>query len=138
MRAVLDSNVLISAAISRGPAYRIVRAWFERQHFELIICDSLLEEVAGALAENRMRRWIDLSTAHIYLDRISTTADLCEDPAPGPPLTRDPDDDFIIYLARENKADVIVSGDGDLLDWEGQQPPVVTPAEFERTLDATN
>lgn len=31
-------------------------------------------------------------------------------------------------------ADVILSGDGDLLDWPGQQPPVMKPAEFERVL----
>lgn len=49
----------------------------------------------------------------------------------GPSLTRDADDDFIIYLARENNADLIVSGDGDLLDWPEQHPPVVRPAEFE-------
>jgi predicted nucleic acid-binding protein len=113
-----------------------MRAWFERQHFELIICDSLLAEVARVLGEDRMRRWIDLDTAHLYLDRIRTLVDLRDDPAPGPSLTRDPDDDFVIYLARGNDVDVIVSGDGDLLEWEGKQLPIVTPAEFERMLVA--
>lgn len=135
MRAVLDSNVLISAAITRGPAHRIVLQWLKSEPFELIICPTLIEEVATVLTErDQMRRWISIEDARLYLDRLRTTADVRDDPAPGPSLTRDPEDDFIVYLARENDADLIVSGDGDLLDWPQQQPPVMKPAEFERVL----
>ena len=135
MRAVLDSNVLISAAITRGATHHIVREWLESEPFELIICHALLEEVTTVLTErDQMRRWISVEDARLYVDRLSTTADVRDDPPPGPSLTRDPDDDFIIYLARENNADLIVSGDGDLLDWPEQHPPVVRPAEFERVL----
>lgn len=31
---------------------------------------------------------------------------------------------------------MIVSGDKDLLEWAAQQPPVVTPADFEGRLSA--
>lgn len=31
-----------------------------------------------------------------------------------------------------------VSGDKNLLEWAAQQPPVVTPADFERRLSATD
>jgi putative PIN family toxin of toxin-antitoxin system len=135
VRTVLDSNVLISAAITRGPAHRIVLQWLKSGPFELIICPTLIEEVATVLTErDHMRRWISIEDARLYLDRLRTTADVRDDPAPGPSLTRDPEDDFIVYLARENDADLIVSGDGDLLDWPQQQPPVMKPAEFERVL----
>ncbi len=56
------------------------------------------------------------------------------DPAPGPTLTRDPDDDYVIHLARAHNADFIVSGDTDLLEWDEQDPPVIPPAEFEKRL----
>jgi putative PIN family toxin of toxin-antitoxin system len=135
VRAVLDSNVLISAAITLGAPHRVVQAWLEGEAFELIVCESLLEEVATVLIErDDMRRWITVDNARTYVDRISTTADLRNDPPGGPALTRDPDDDFVIYLAREHEANVIVSGDGDLLDWPEQDPPVVTPAHFESML----
>jgi len=49
----------------------------------------------------------------------------------------DPNDDYLIALARANDAEVIISGDKDLLDWELQQPPVVTPAQFEQGVSAT-
>lgn len=136
MRAVLDANVLISAALTSGTPHRIMLAWLEREAFELIICHSLLEEVATVLTErDHLRRWISIEDARLYVERISTTADLREDPPAGPSLTRDPDDDFVIHLARASKADVIVSGDSDLLDWSEQEPPVVTPARFEQMLD---
>lgn len=135
MRAVLDSNVLISAAISKGPAHRIVQAWLEHESFELVVCRSLLDEVTSVLVDrDSMRRWISAEDARLFVERLSTTADVYEDPRPGPSLTRDPDDDFVVYLARENDADLIVSGDGDLLEWPEQRPPVVAPAQFERML----
>ena len=128
MRAVLDSNVLISAALTSGTPHRIVLAWLEREAFELIISESLLDEVATVLTErDHLRRWISGENARLYVERISTTAHVREDPPAGPSLTRDPDDDFVIHVARASKADVIVSGDSDLLDWPEQEPPVVTP-----------
>lgn len=111
MRAVLDSNVLISAAITKGPPHRIVQGWLERGSFDLVICRSLLDEVRAVLVEqDTMRRWISVDDARLYVVRLSTTADVSEDPRYGPPLTRDPDDDFVVYLARENDAAWIVSG----------------------------
>lgn len=136
MRAVLDSNVLISAAITRGTTRRIVQDWLERESFELILSESILAELAAVLLKrDQMRRWISIEDARLYVERLATTAGVRDDPPEGPPLTRDPDDDFIIYLAREQNADWIVSGDGDLLEWPEQEPPVVTPAQFEQTLD---
>ena len=49
-------------------------------------------------------------------------------------MTRDPDDDYVIHLARAHSAEVIVSGDADLLEWVEQDPPVIRPAEFETRL----
>ena len=136
MRAVLDSNVLISAAIARGTTHRIVQDWFEQEQFQLILCESLLDEVATVLIEREhMRRWISFEDARVYVDRLATSADVRDDPLEGPPLTRDPYDDFVIYLAREQDVDVIVSGDGDLLEWPEQEPPVVTPAQFVEILE---
>ncbi len=59
------------------------------------------------------------------------------DPADFERFTRDPNDDYLVALARLHDADVIVSGDRDLLEWEEQSPPVVTPAAFEAMLTST-
>ena len=133
MRAVLDANVLISAAIARAPSHRIVQAWLRDETFELVICDRLLGEVRGVLTERlRLRKWISLESAEQY---VRTLADVQPDPASGPALTRDPDDDYVIHLARAHHVDLVVSGDDDLLEWDDQEPPVIAPAEFEVRLN---
>jgi uncharacterized protein len=135
MRAVLDANVLVSAAISEGPSHRIVQAGLQGQAFELVICDQLLGEVRSVFTDRpRLRKWISLEAADLYVTTLVTIADVQPDPPSGPALTRDPDDDYVIYLARSSNADLIVSGDADLLEWAEQDPPVVPPAVFEATL----
>lgn len=135
MRVVVDSNVLISAAITSGPANRLVEAWLEAQPYELVICTALLGEVEIVLTErDDLRRWISVEDAALYVERLRTTAEIRDDPPHGPPLTRDRDDDFVVYLARQHEADLIVSGDRDLLEWPGQDPPVVTPRQFVELL----
>ncbi len=135
MRVVLDANVLVSAAISDGPSHRIVQGWLRDQTFELVVCDRLLGEVRSVLTERpRMRKWMSIEAAGLYVDTLATMADVRPDPAPGPTLTRDPDDDYVIHLARAQNAEVIVSGDADLLEWKEQDPLVISPAEFETRL----
>ena len=41
---------------------------------------------------------------------------------------------YVIHLARQHGADFIVTGDADLLEWPGQDPPVMPPAGFEEHL----
>ena len=108
-----------------------MQGWLRDQTFELVICDRLLGEVRSVLTERpRLRTWISLEAAELYVTTLATVADVQPDPAPGPALTRDPDDDYLIHLARAHKAAVIVSGDADLLEWDEQDPP----AEFEIRL----
>ena len=135
MRVVLDTNVLVSAAISQGSSHRIVKAWLGTEAFELVVCQRLLDEVDHVLTKRpRLRRWITVPAAHLYLARLATAADIEPDPEPGPRLSRDPDDDYVIYLARGNGAEVIVTGDDDLLEWSEQEPPTISPAEFETRI----
>lgn len=132
MRVVLDANVLVSAAISQSSSHRIVQAWLAAQPFELVVCRRLLDEVDHVLTKRpRLRRWITVPAAQLYLARLATAADIRPDPEPGPRLSRDPDDDYVIYLARQNNADFIVTGDDDLLQWSDQTPPTMSPGEFE-------
>lgn len=107
----------------------------ERERFVLLICQRLLDEVADVLQRPRLSRWISAAEAATYLKALRSLADVLDDPSEVAAHTRDPDDDYIIELARIYGADVIVSGDADLLQWPDQLPPVVTPAVFVAMLD---
>lgn len=136
MRVVLDANVFVSGAIQQGASFRIVQRWLGGGDFGVIMCPELLAEITDVLTERpRLRKWIDLAVAKDYINTISTLVDLVDDPAPIDPVTRDVDDDYLVALAREHSANFIVTGDKDLLEWEDQTPPALTPAAFEELLD---
>lgn len=134
IRAVLDANVFVSAAINRGASHRIVQAWLQRQAFELVISEGLLAEFDDVLRRPRIAKLISPEDAAAFSMSIRTLADLVDDPSDVQAETRDPDDDYLIALARANDAEVIVTGDLDLLEWKGSTPRTVPPAEFEQML----
>lgn len=138
MKVVLDANVLVSAAIQAGPSYRIVARWLDDGALEVVICPALLAEVEDVLDRPRLRKRVDSGVAHLFIATIRRIADVVADPGSVIAETRDPDDDYVVALAREHGVDWIVTGDKDLLEWEDQTPPAITPAAFEELLDRPN
>lgn len=138
MKVVLDANVFVSAVIQNGASHRIVQDWLAGVAlFDVVMCPGLLAEIRDVLTTRpRLRKWIDLDVAVAFVDTIEALVDLVEDPKFIEAEIRDPDDDYLVALARENDVEMIVSGDKDLLEWAAQQPPVVTPGDFEGRLSA--
>jgi putative PIN family toxin of toxin-antitoxin system len=134
LRAVVDPNVLISAAISPlGRPAMVLRAAFARR-FVLIACPHLLHELADVLERPKFRRYIDLDQARELVDDIAGVAEVVSDPEISGALTRDPTDDYLLALARAAEADQIVSGDADLLALATLQPLILSPRQFLETL----
>ena len=48
----------------------------------------------------RVRKWISLDAAELHVRTLATVADVQPDSAAGPALTQDPDNDYVIHLAR--------------------------------------
>jgi putative PIN family toxin of toxin-antitoxin system len=139
VREVIDANVFVSAAIQRGASHRIIESWLSGSaDFEVIMCPELLDEIREVLTTRpRLRKWISLDNATLFVDTIATIIDLVDDPIKVTSETRDSNDDYLIALARTHDVDAIVSGDKDLLEWDEQRPPVLTPAQFEQRRGAT-
>lgn len=134
MRVVLDPNVLVSALISpAGPPREILAAWIQGR-FELIVSPALLTELADVLARAKFRRWVSAATAAEFVDGLAEDALVIEDPEPQPGLSPDPDDDYLITLARTGAADYLISGDGHLTGLADPTPPVFTPRQFRELL----
>lgn len=129
MRAVLDPNVIISAALSPGgsPA-RTLRLWLDGA-YELVCSPLLLDELARALMYRKLRTHIDADEADELLDLLRRGALLVEDPDDPPEVSStDPKDDYLIALAARSRS-VLVSGDGDLLELS-ERLPIYSPREF--------
>jgi uncharacterized protein len=136
VRVVLDANVFVSAVIQNGASHRIVQDWLAGvARFDVVMCPELLAEIRDVLTtRRRLRKWVELGVAVAFVDTIEALVDFVEDPEFIEAEIRDPGDDYLVALARENDVEMIVSGDKDLLEWAAQRPPVVTPADFEGRL----
>ncbi len=135
MKAVLDPNVLVSAAISPAgsPAAELIRRWRTGQ-FELVLSEELLDELSRVLRYPKLRPYIDANDADAMIAALRADAIVREQPRDMPGLrSRDPDDDYLIALAAASGS-ALVSGDRDLLALSGGLP-IFTPAQFLEHLE---
>jgi len=114
IRAVLDTNVLVSALLFSGPPSQLVTAW-QAARFHPVVSTPILDEYLRVLAYPKFR----LTTKDItglleeaLLPFVETTG-LTSVPVT---LTRDPDDAKFIECALAAVVPWVVSGDRDLLD----------------------
>jgi putative PIN family toxin of toxin-antitoxin system len=142
MRAVVDTNVLVSALISVGsPPDQVLQAW-RRGAFELVISLPLLDELERVLPRAKIAsrvRWTDQRLAS-FVGQLRRKATVVNPKEPLEVITGDPDDNRVLEAAAEGGADYIVTGDGDLLDLARYETTgIVTPARFLAILtEATN
>lgn len=133
-RAVLDTNVLVAALISPGGGSARLLLELRSGAFELIVSPLLLAELREVLGRDKFRRYVSEAEADAYVELIRSEAVVRADPVPSPEaLSADPDDEYLIDLARDARADALVTGDAHLLDLRAVIP-AMTPAEFLETL----
>ena len=89
MRAVIDPNVLVSAAISpAGASAQILLAWADAR-FELVVSPKLLGELSEVLAREKFRRWRGADAAAAFIAVLAEEAIMVDDvPSPSKPSAR--------------------------------------------------
>jgi len=118
IRAVLDTNVLISGLLSEdSPPPSLVDAWLDRRYV-LVTCLYQVEEISHVLAYPRIASRLRLSDAEVdlILAALLSQAEVVGGDLRLPGVSRDPKDDPLVACAMEGAADYLVSGDADLLD----------------------
>lgn len=111
MRLVLDANVVIAAAATRGLCEAVFELCLER--YQIISGEALLDEVDRGL---RRKLRLPPEIAAAYLRLLRETADIIAPAAIESGICRDPNDEMVLGLAVAGGADLIVSGDKDLLE----------------------
>jgi uncharacterized protein len=135
IRAVIDPGVLIAGLITPGGLPSdIIRAW-KQGAFELIVSPHLLDELIQTLLRPKFRRWAAENDVVAFVEVLRLAAMVADDPADVEPVSRDPNDDYLIALAQDAGAHVLVSSDRDLTSIEGNEPPIVTPRRFLTSMD---
>ena len=128
MRAILDTNVLISGIFFGGPPGKIVTAWRDAA-VQIVTSPEILSEYADVL--NRLsgkRPGID---PYPILALLMANCECVESPQLSEPVCDDPDDDKFFACAVASGVSVIVSGDSHLLTQSGYRDiTVLRPAEI--------
>jgi putative PIN family toxin of toxin-antitoxin system len=138
VRLVLDTNVVISALLWRGTPYRLLEAIRRQEGFQLYSSSTLLEELADVASRPALTKRLAAigKTAPQILTDYLEAIELVE-PVDVPRVARDPDDDHVLACALAASAELIVSGDLDLLALTAyERIPIVTPAAALRQIQA--
>lgn len=132
MRLVLDTNVLFAAYISRGTCAALYEQVLAGE--TLITSEPILSEFEQALLLKAQVPPVDAAAAR---RQVQTNAQVVQAAILPSRVCRDIDDDVILGTAVAAGADLIVSGDSDLLvlrQYQGM--PVITPVEALARLHA--
>lgn len=136
MRLVLDTNTVVSGLLWKGAEHSLLDAVGGRVDVAPYASPGLLAELADVLSRSKLARAVaasGLSPEQLmsrYLDVVRVVA-----PADIPAIVlADPDDDQVLACALAAQADLIVSGDPDLLNLKSYQgiPIVGTGEALER------
>ncbi len=137
MRVVVDMNILISATIKPNSHLAQILVYVRNGKFEFLYFPEFLQEYEKVISRPHLWEKYQLQRDEIeatiqvmanngILVHVVSKIDVC----------RDPDDNILLALAVDGKADYIVSGDKDLLDLTPfQDIPILKPAEFLRIFE---
>ena len=123
---VIDSNIYVSALVFGGtPALTVQLA--TAGAFQLVVSKTIQAEVEETLA--RKFGWDAARLAQVAAELWSDASYVT--PTQPVKASRDPDDDHILACAIEAHAQVILTGDGDLLSLHPYRDiSILTPTHF--------
>ena len=118
IRAVLDANVYVSAAVrAEGPPGQIIGRFLRDGAFEIVMSQAIVEEVLRALSYPKVRKHIRPGLdPELWFEDIVVLSHLVAGEHDIESARTDPDDDKYIAAAIEGRAGFVVAGDSDLLD----------------------
>jgi putative PIN family toxin of toxin-antitoxin system len=136
VRVVVDTNVLISGLLWRGPPHQLIEQ-AKLDVFTIVTSPLLLTELDQVIRRQKFRSVLARSRIdpRRLLRHVAALAEIVEAPLLRRPVSRDPDDDRVLALALAANADLIVSGDDDLLSLRQHAGiRIVSPAEALRLI----
>ena len=133
MRALLDSSVLVAAFISRaGTCASLLEDILN--DYEWVISNFILEELSRKLRDKF--KYPEGEIAEIREAAMIAAEFVTPEEIPGD-ACRDPNDLPILGTASAGRAEVIITGDKDLLALQAFRGiPILRPGEFWKLLDA--
>ena len=112
VKCVVDTNVLISAALTKGVPFRIVEHLIKNN--ALIFSKETISELSSRITQPQFDKYVSAEDHEAYVNNLIFSADLViiDNLIQG---CRDRDDDKFLETAVKGDAQFIISGDQDLL-----------------------
>ena len=135
MKVVLDTNVVLSGLIApEGTPGRIVAAWLEAR-FDVAMSIEQLAEIGRVLAYPKIQSRLKWDEPRIeqFIRQLYIRSEVVDLHSASVEVPRDPRDTPILATLIVSGADMLLTGDRDLLDLRDRYP-IQTPSEFVRRL----
>lgn len=127
MRVMLDTNILISMIIFPGQMFLQMLETITKHH-KLVLSSYVLDELSDVVArkfpkrENAIKKFLTAIPYEIFVTPQDMDMSVFE--------IRDAKDYPVLYSAIAAKADVLITGDKDILTVEMEHPDILTAREF--------
>lgn len=134
MRAVLDTNVLISSVIATGVPHEIVVKGFSSE-YQIVVSVATLTEFRETLLKYPEKFHTDEADVQQEVETIRYFAEFVDPEEEITAVEADPDDDKFLEAAVAGNVHYIVSGDRHLLDLDSfREIDIVEPRTFYERL----
>ena len=134
LKALIDTNVWVSALIKAGTPKELLDAWLIESLFIIVYPQWLIDELRNIRSKPRLVARIHPDDVQNLITHIEEDGFLVE-PEDVPAVSRDPKDDVFLACAAAAQADFLVTGDDDLLCLQKyRHTQIVTPAQFLQIL----
>ena len=141
MRIVLDTNVVLSALLWRGKPYQLLETIRQQSGLLIFSSAALLEELADVLTRPSPTKQLAIigKTARVVMADYVAVVEIVEPVSVPRVVPNDIDDDQVIAAAVTANADLIVSGDSDLIGLKQHQGiPILTAAMAVEIISISN
>jgi len=136
LRVVFDTNAVVSALAFTTGRLAWLRSHWREQRSVCLVSEGTAAELKWVLAYRKLKLsadyQIELLADYLPYCEIIEVTELC------PIKCRDPKDQPFLDLAQCGSADILVSGDADLLDLAGQASFLIeSPEAYQQRFPAT-
>ena len=107
---MLDTNILVSALISRDGAPGRVLASIKRAGLTLVTSEAQLDELRSVVRRDRLRSHLRPQEAEDLISNLEAVGEVTRN-LPDLNASQEPDDNPILATAIAGRADLVVSGD---------------------------
>ena len=130
-KVIIDTNVIVSALIQKNYPFLIINELFLENKIKICLSRELMQEYFDVLFRPKFQKFPDfVNNAELILTEIGIRAETFQ-PKIKLNILSDKDDNKILELADESKADFIITGNtNDFTISNYKKTKILTPREY--------